>query len=295
MDRIITRIKGGLGNQLFCYAAARRLALVNNAELVIDDRSGFTWDHLYQRQYNLHHFNIPCRTASANERLEPFARVRRGMLKWMSNRRSFNERCYLQQEGLDFDERLLALKVKGTLYLDGYWQSENYFKDVEQIIRTDLKIVPPADAENNKMAQMIRECNAVALHLRWFDKPGNKPIHNLPIEYYRQAIPIMEKKLKNPHYFIFSDNPSAAQFLFSLPEGKFTLVSHNRTADMAYADLWLISECKHFITANSTFSWWGAWLSNYNSKIIIAPNSKGGEILTDWDFKGLIPNTWIKI
>ena len=75
--KIIPRIFGGLGNQLFCYAAARRLALVNHAELVIDDVSGFAFDEVYQRHYQLDHFNIPCRKATAAERLEPFSRVQR--------------------------------------------------------------------------------------------------------------------------------------------------------------------------------------------------------------------------
>ena len=110
--KIITRIKGGLGNQLFCYAAARRLALVNSAELVIDDVTGFVRDHNYRRRYALDHFHIPARKATPAERLEPFERYRRGLMKWSSRRKQFAERRYVEQEGEDFDHRLLALKVK---------------------------------------------------------------------------------------------------------------------------------------------------------------------------------------
>ena len=108
MNKVITRIKGGVGNQLFCYAAARRLALVNNAELVIDDVTGFARDRQYRRKYMLDRFSIPFRKATSAERLEPFERYRRGIMKWLSRRKPFAERRYLEQEGIDIDERLLA-------------------------------------------------------------------------------------------------------------------------------------------------------------------------------------------
>jgi len=154
--RVISRVFGGLGNQPFIYAAARRLALANNAELVIDATSGFVYDYEYQRHYQLDHFNIPCRKATAAERLEPLARARRHLKRRWNLRRPFEKRSYLQQEGIDFDPRLLSLRPKGRLYLEGYWQSEGYFKDVEQQIRDDLRITPPSDLQNQQMAQRIR-------------------------------------------------------------------------------------------------------------------------------------------
>jgi len=108
LTKIISRIFGGLGNQLFCYAAARRLALVNNAELVIDNVSGFMHDTDYQRQYQLDHFSIPCRKATSVELLEPFPRIRRYLKRRLNQRRPFAQRSYLVQEGIDFDPRLLA-------------------------------------------------------------------------------------------------------------------------------------------------------------------------------------------
>ena len=153
--KIITRVKGGLGNQLFCYAAARRLAWINNAELVIDDITGFARDRLYYRRYMLDHFNISARKATPFERLEPFERYRRGFMKWLSRRKPFAQRGYLEQEGQEFDQRLLVLKVNGLLYLDGLWQSEGYFVDMEQTIRDDLRIASPPDALNQRMGDEI--------------------------------------------------------------------------------------------------------------------------------------------
>jgi hypothetical protein len=293
--KIISRIKGGLGNQLFCYAAARRLAILNNAELVIDDVTGFARDHAFQRRYSLDHFHIAGRRATPSERLEPLDRYRRGVLKWQSRRKPFAERLYLEQENQDFDARLLTRKVKGTLYLDGYWQSENYFKDVEATIREDLRIIPPQDDDNQSMLQRIRHTpNTVALHVRWFSDPTAQSTHNLSEDYYAKAIGLMEDKLDLPHYFLFSDNPEAARQKLSLPENRITYVCHNQGDLMAYADLWLMSQCKHFIMANSTFSWWGAWLGEHPNQLVTTPNLNLQGVMS-WGFAGLLPDQWIKI
>lgn len=294
MPTIIARIKGGLGNQLFCYAAARRLALFNSAELVVDDTTGFARDCKYNRQYALDHFHIRARKATSAERLEPIERYRRGVMKWLSRKKPFVKRRYLEQEGRNFDERLLALKVKKTLYLDGLWQSESYFKDAEKTIREDLRIVEPTDALNQRMTEEILTSNAVALHVRWFNTPDSAATHNAPVEYYRRAISFSERKLDSPHYFLFSDNPEAALAKLALPAACVTLVSHNRGDDSGFADLWLMTQCRHFITANSTFSWWGAWLGAAKEKIIVAPDLKiEGKMA--WGFTGLIPDEWIKL
>ena len=155
--KIIVRILGGLGNQLFCYAAARRLALKSDAELVLDDVSGFSRDLLYQRRYQLDHFRIPCRKATKAERLEPLSRLRRYLKRATNRHRPFQLRNYIQQAGVDFDPRLLMLRPKGTLFLEGYWQSESYFKDVEETIRSDLRIIAPTDRNNVNVAKRIRE------------------------------------------------------------------------------------------------------------------------------------------
>lgn len=294
--KIITRIKGGIGNQLFCYTAARRLALVNNAELVIDAVTGFVRDRQYSRQYLLDLFRIPVRKATPADRMEPFERYRRGAMKWLSRRKPFAERCYLEQEGIDFDERLLELKVKGTLYLDGLWQSEGYFKDVEQTIREDLRIMPPTDTLNQCMAEEIRNSNAVALHVRWFDAPDNKVMYNVSTDYYTRAIALMESKIASPRYFVFSDAPEAARLKVALPEGRVTFVSHNRGDENARADLWLMTKCNHFIIANSSFSWWGAWLGVRKEKIVVTPKIVQDKVeATNWGFKGLIPAEWLII
>ena len=290
MNKIIVRIKGGLGNQLFCYAAARRLALANNAELVIDDVTGFARDSLYNRQYMLDRFNIKERKATAGERMEPFERFRRALMKFSSRNKSFSKRQYIEQEGLDFDERLLNVKVKGTLYLDGLWQSENYFKDVKETIKEDFQIVPPKDEINQRMAESILCCNAVAIHLRFFDKPINEStLNNLENEYYSRAVKEIKKRLENPRFFVFSDNLEAAKKSIKSLSNDITWVDCNKQKNGVYADFWLMTQCKHFIIANSTFSWWAAWLMEFRNpeSLIIACDR--------FPSNDTIPNRWMLI
>ncbi len=295
MTKIVVRVMGGLGNQLFCYAAARRLALVNNAELVIDDVSGFAFDDVYQRQYQLDHFSIPCRKATSIERLEPFQRIRRYLKRRFNQRRPLAQRGYLVQEGIDFDPRLLVFKPQGTTYVEGYWQSEDYFKDVERTIQQDLEIKSPTDTANLAMYAHISGCIAVAVHVRFFDEPDAKGINNAPSDYYSRAIETMERLVPAAHYFIFSDQPAAARARIPLSDDRVTLVAHNQCDKNTYADLWLMNLCQHFIIANSTFSWWGAWLAANANKKVIAPGFEMRQGKMWWGFKGLLPREWEKI
>lgn len=295
MDRVVVRVFGGLGNQLFCYAAARRLALMSHIELVIDDVSGFLYDDAYRRHYQLDHFNIPCRKATPAERLEPLSRLRRYLKRVINRQRPFGVRSYIQQQGVDYDSRLLSVRPRGTVYLEGYWQSERYFKDVEATLRNDLRISAPSDAANLSMAKRICSCCAVAVHVRFFDEPREAGANNTPDDYYVRAVQRMENIAPNAHYFLFSDQPSAARHRIPLPDNRITLVAHNQGDASAYADLWLMTQCQHFIIANSTFSWWGAWLARYVGKQIIAPKFviKAGKMW--WGFDGLLPIEWIKL
>lgn len=290
--KVIVRIRGGLGNQLFCYAAARRLALVSNAELAIDDVTGFIRDHQYNRKYLLDNFLIPVRKATSWERMEPFERCRRGVAKLIAGHQSFHERRYVEEGGIYFDPRLLEFHPKRTVYIDGLWQSERYFKDVEEVIRQDLRIIPPPDAANRHMARKIRECNSICVHIRCYSNQSSVSNLDISKSYYSCAVDYIFERVPMPHFFIFSDNPDVACTKLSLPKGMFTYMTHNLSVGSAYADLWLMSQCKHFIIANSTFSWWGAWLAESYPKIVAAPDVDLTEV-AGWDFLGLIPGNWV--
>lgn len=290
MDKtIVVRLVGGIGNQLFTYAAARRLSLVRDMELVIDHISGFQSDYDYKRTYQLHHFSIPCRLATPNERFEPFSLLRRAIKKRVSKFQSFEKRTYITQEKVEFDQRLLDLNPKKSIHLEGYWQSERYFYDVKETIKKELNIQKPKTLPDLNLAGQIKKSHSVAIHLRFFEqtsKDGNK---NVTEKYYTKAIEIVKNKLNNPHFFVFSDKPELANQFFKKIESDYTIVSHNNTDNLAWKDLWLMRQCSAFIIANSTFSWWGAWLSDVDSELIIAPQTKK---TMWWGFDHLISENW---
>ena len=294
MNKLITRLKGGIGNQMFIYAASKRLALNNNAMLILDNHSGFVRDFAFKRNFELDKFNIQLKVATPSERLEPFATIRRPLKKWLNSFCPYQNRNYLIESGMDFDSRLLNVKFHGSLYLEGYWQSYKYFEDIEDEIRNDYCIKAPKDFENLKFSTNIKNINSVALHIRFFDSKSFSGEANLSYKYYNNAISYMNTVNPNAHYFIFSDNIQNA--LKVLPKGlcNYTIVQHNLGPNMAYADLWLMSQCKHAIIANSTFSWWGAWLGSNPNQIVVAPSFKSTES-SSWGFDGLLPDAWIII
>ncbi len=190
---------------------------------------------------------------------------------------------------------MLTLNCPNKLFLEGYWQSERYFKDIEDVIRKDLKIVPPNDSLNLSLAKKMSKCVSVAVHVRFFNPENEKKTSNVERNYYEKAINEIQSRLDIGHFFIFSDNPKFAQELLNLDSTKATFILHNKGDENSYADLWLMTKCKHFIIANSTFSWWGAWLSNYPDKIVVAPKSKTKyNGVVSWGFEGLLPEEWIK-
>lgn len=293
-SKVVAHLCGGLGNQLFIYAAAMRLAEVHGAELVLDDISGFENDHEFQRCYQLGHFHVRGRRATRAERLEPFSNLRRAIARRLNASRPFSRRHYVFQTDNEFDPRLLAFTPRGTVYMQGYWQDERYFFDVERQLRNDLVIKPPQDHRNQEMANAIRRTNAVAMHIRLFEGVGSPEINNLPIGYYRRAAEAVSTKVANPHYFIFCDQPDAVRQRLPLSDNNFTVVGHNIGEPAAHADLWLMSLCQHFIIANSTFSWWGAWLGGAKEKLVIAPG-KASQNAGSWGFDRIVLSQWIQV
>jgi len=138
------------------------------------------------------------------------------------------------------------------------------------------------------------QIHEVAVHVRWFDVPSSAGAGNALEMYYRRAIAFVEERIETPYYFLFSDFPAAAREKLDLPVDRVTCVSHNKGDEGAYADLWLMSRCKHFITANSTFSWWGAWLGGSGPRTVVTPDlHTSGKAA--WGFPGLIPLGWVRI
>lgn len=288
---IISRLRGGLGNQLFIYAAVRRLALINDAPLKLDAVSGFKWDTKYKRKYLLHHFNIPAETASPWESfVEPGGRIRRYLLKRLNNVLPFEKRSYITEEFKNCDSRVLNFKVRHQVYMEGYWQSEKYFKDIEDVIKKDLEIIADFSPVSLSESKKILEKNSVCVGIRRFqEESGICDRPQLDIEYYLKAIEIMVQKIPDAHFFVVSEEPEWVRKNFKI-QYPYTLISHKEDNERAYENLWLMSLCKHFIISQGTYHWWGAWLSKNPKKIVIAPNPEKLGMAKDF-----IPENWIQL
>jgi hypothetical protein len=295
--KLIVRLKGGLGNQLFCYAAARRLAWANDAELVLDAVTGFKYDYKYKRKYALDGFSVPVRLATNAERMEPLGRFRRRIARAINSCKPLIFSRYIMQAGVDFDPDILTLRLQeGTTYFDPCGQSERYFEDISELIQRDLAMAAPEDYTNQTLAAQILATSSVALHLRWFDDGGSLDSSNMSLGYYAEAIQQLLAKVGKVHFFIFSDNPPLAEVTLSplMQRHPYTVIQNN--SENAEADFWLMRQCRHFIIGNSTFAWWAAWLGEHanNGTQIFVPGRNIDPLtsVTAWGFPGLLPDRW---
>lgn len=337
---IITRLEGGLGNQLFEYAAARWLAEKYSTDLKLD----ISWFETQKlRQYKLNYFNIQESFATRQEidtivgnysitkwlalkfgrklRLEQtsadiatqrevtaiinnhsyslsswiVARLKHKAGLHNSQKELYRQGKYFRQKHYHFDEEFLNLS--NHVYIQGFWQSEKYFSGIEDILRKEFTLRNPTTSLFEQMAKTITDTNAVSLHVRRGDMANNPETNRLhgacSLDYYRLAVKYISEHVSQPHFFVFSDDPVWVEKNLDL-EFPVTLVSvNNQFQD--YEELHLISHCHHHITANSSFSWWGAWLNPKLDKIVICPKQWFGDFSYDHDTKDLIPEGWIRL
>jgi hypothetical protein len=292
---LIVRLYGGLGNQLFTYAAAYRLAYVNNCSLYIDDFSGFFRDKKYKRKYRLYLFNITGRKSIFLTLLGLFRVIFKKHIESKEILKSFEFRRLLIPEKHEFDSRLLDFNIHKPIMFEGSWQSEKYFTDIEKNIRNEFRFNWKIENSVKKIVDQIDLSSSVAIHMRDFSFSSGIVQSNMQDEYYCRAIDFFKELLPDVKYFLFSDNPTIFKNKIYLNQLNPSIVSETFTLADEIEELCFMSKFKYFIIANSTFSWWGAWLSEYNDKIIVAPKNQIDTGETAWGFDGLIPDRWIKI
>ena len=262
---VYVRLLGGLGNQLFQYAMGRALADAREAELVLDPRfilrkgciSGLAIDEFairarYLTDAEAAHFKEPVWKLSRA--------LRRQINPWLG---------YYHETEHSFDTEALA--QSNDVMLSGFWQSERYFASHGHQLRTDLVLKHPLPSAAVKLAVQMASSPSVAMHVRrgdYLTDPKALVKHGVTsAHYYQTALQLMIEKLGGVDLYVFSDDPDWVR----------TNIQHSNiifVSDFGFSaeqDLWLISVCQHQIIANSSFSWWGAYLNDYASKIIVAP------------------------
>jgi hypothetical protein len=288
---IVTQIKGRLGNQMFQYAAGRRLADRHGAELVLDTswivqaRRGTTYapyelgcfDHgaLVCPVWEVARVPNPRRAVYALQRLRP-------------SRRRFVFPLHEDTSTNAFLPRVLT--APDQTYLLGYWQFEDYFADDAQGIRRAFAF-RPASWETERLAAEIRASPAVSVHVRRTDYTRHPQLGFLDEAYYERAVAAIAEAAGDVRLFVFSDDPGWCAEHLRLPHATI-VIERTLPAERAWEDMYLMSLCRHHVISNSTFSWWGAWLNPSSDKLVIAPEHW---ILSPKRIGDPIPSHWVRV
>jgi hypothetical protein len=308
---VIVKLWGGMGNQLFQYAAGRRLAHSLGTQLKLDIGG---YKHEWLRSYCLHPLNIIEDIAGPDDlrSISDISDAHRGFTTLTETRGLFNPH---------------VLEATGNCYLVGNWQSEKYFEDIEHIIRSEYVLREELEGPSREVEEIIRGTEAVCVTVRRGDYVTVKAVSRIygtcSLEYYRKSADFIARRCSDPHFFVFSDDPQWVRSNMRLPY-RMTFVLHNykwkhsRLENLkvfrlaarylktfipckSHEDLRLGALCKHFIIANSTFSWWGAWLGRHPEKIVCVPKHWFNEVRsTDREtmlrdqqrYEDLIPQSW---
>ncbi|MBK26568.1 MAG: alpha-1,2-fucosyltransferase [Halobacteriovorax sp.] len=284
---VCVKIKGGLGNQLFQYALGKKISKDLGAPLLLDTSyySQKSFNGNDPREFELGGFDLKANKAKSSD-LPILAKI------------PFADRLLKRLPKLSFTGMLYEEHTQGNIdpkktpiYLDGYWQTLSHIEEVEDELRKDLVLKNIPDTYKPILKE-IRSSNSVSIHVRRGDYITNSKNKNLfgecDREYYQRAIEKLQDETKELRFFVFSDDIKWAEENLDLP--KNTEYVDKISPNIPAVSMYLMSQCKNHIIANSTFSWWGAWLSNSPSKKVIAPKNW---YINGWSSKEMMPKGWI--
>lgn len=292
---IISKFEGGLGNIMFQYALGKNLALKNKSTLLFDITS-YKTNPLGDYSFALEKFNIDIRNNVASlkqiKSLKKY-KVRPGRRWFLHNYFFADNRRFIQEKTFNLNPNILTLG--NNIYLQGWWQTEKYFKDIREVLLKDFTIKNPSRDINKKIAEQIQHTSSVGIHIRRCDyvtNPKTKKHHGvLSEQYYKNALEKIKSTVENPLLFVFSDDiHSVQQNMFS----DFETVYIDWNKKESQEDMHLMSLCKHNIIANSSFGWWGAWLNQNEDRLVIAPSQWFADTPKN-KTKDIIPEDWIQI
>lgn len=290
---VIVRLQGGLGNQLYQYAIGRSLSILHGRRLLLDPR-------LIQAEAPARHYDLGALRIVENH----VSGLNKWCVRWACSVRlgsAFRTACPLvwkyrivQDRECGYDPTVFDDHA-GPLILQGYWQSFRYFSDYRTTLLQEFAPRNPIESHTRNLIAEFESQEAVAVHIRRGDyvtNPVASSIHGTcNLNYYTNAAHLIAERISNPRFYVFTDDPAWARSNLSLP-GSTRVIDEN-LGHRDFEDLWAMSRCRHFIIANSSFSWWGAWLSDSPQKIVIAP-AKWFNI-DNCPVGDRIPSDWIRL
>lgn len=283
---IYVRLKGGLGNQLFQYAAGRAAAIRAGKKLFLIDSFLHQKAEATKRDYGLSPYS------HSGELSQNYEILANGILRFLP----VFPGVHICRERLGADPLSLQLAGHKSVLLDGYWQSEKYFSDYSDVIRSDLKVnssLLTQDVQSLSLSAKMNGVNSISIHVRRGDYLANKKIFEkhgvLDVSYYLKAISVFKKIYESPVFFVFSDDIEWCKEQFVGEDFFFVDAS---SATPAWRDVYLMSQCSNNIIANSSYSWWGAWLNPNKDKIVVYPRCWYSKSYPSID---LIPFGWLGV
>jgi len=292
---IIIRLIGGIGNQMFQYALGRRLTLDRGVPLKLDLRA---YDHQELRKFELDKFNVDFQIASDEDiyktRFFSQNRVfRKFMAIWQKQLPYYKQRTVKEKKFSAYDDNII--NVPSTCYISGFWQSKKYFAAINNKLTKEFTLKGLPSSISTNWISKIKSNTSISIHVRRGDYVNNKDknnLHNaLSLDYYYSAVNFCLKRIPSCRFFIFSDDIDWCSRSFTfINEPEFVYVDRkNRDVE----ELVLMSLCNHHIIANSSYSWWGAWLNPSTTKMVISPEK--WFINSTMEILDLIPDTWLRM
>jgi len=264
--KLILVLTGGLGNQLFQYSSGLALSLKNQAEFVLDNWSGFVRDTLYRRQYELNKLHILQKKATSAEKLAFW--IYHFEKKYIKPSLSFSKKIFgdfIVEQDSYFDQRICDYKIKRKTWMIGYWQSPKYFENIKATVLKTCMPLQPLQSRTLDLGWFLRKSNSIALGLRFYEESNSPLVHaNNQLTKTIQEISFVVKKAKRlvPNAKICVFSTIRVPFLSELQLGDNIIeMNHENGFTNTLDRLWLISNCRHHIFNNSSFYWWGAYLS----------------------------------
>lgn len=285
---VIARLAGGLGNQLFMYAFNKAMAERNGVPLRLDVTGGYIRDKTYQRTFLLNQILPPVTEATPWEsRLFPLGKTLRKLDRKLNALLPLEKRYLVQERSLNFDPEIRNLKIVRPTVFNGYWQAPQYFDDLNPdmsaLIRFPENLTTPLKDELGK----IQSANAVCLAIRRYEEVPKPKHHILQLDYFQKAMARIEQAVENPHYFVFAQDMNWARNNIK-SRHPVTFAQEKDLHAGVIQDLYLMTQCKHYILSNSSLHWWAAWLNSSPNKTVIAP-AKG------WPNADMLPAGWLQL
>ncbi len=285
---LIVELNGGLGNQMFQYALYLKLKTLGR-EVYIDDEifvnklnnvKALKIFDVFELEYDL--CDKKTRDKMADVSIDAISRLRRKIFGKKSH-----ENTYYHEDDLDNNYHSEVLSFE-DMYLEGNWQSEKYFEDIREDILKNFTF----NISDNKLDKVLNEMNknnSVSMHIRRGDYVGNSLYESICTEeYYDNAIEYFKKHIDDPVFYIFSDD---IEYVKRQYQGQEFVVVEGFSGEKSHYDMYLMSKCRHNIVANSSFSWWGAWLNTNADKIVACPEKWS----TKYELKYTPCDSWVRI